>query len=66
VKVEGVGKLLPWGEFWLLQYDPCGHDFYFFRNGWNYADEHVLAEVQRYYPTCDRCGYRQQKSLSSP
>src|SRR5689334_11351777 len=54
-RVEGIGRVLEWGELWLLIYDNCGHDQYFFRNQWNYRREQVEREVRAYYATCAAC-----------
>lgn len=65
--VAGIGEVLQWGELWLLVYDSCGHEQYFFRGPMNYEWHQVEHEVRQYHAECQQClADAKRKRLENP
>jgi hypothetical protein len=63
VYVEGIGQALPWGDWWKLIYDDCGHQEQFPRTGHRLSKPaEVEAEVRRHYPMCICCAWAAARS----
>ena len=56
VQVEGIGRVYEHGEWWVLQYHPCGHETWFDRVTHRLFDPSDVEQVVRkFYGDCVLC-----------
>ena len=56
MQVEDIGRVCEHGEWWMLQYEPCGHETWFDRVTHRLFDPVKVEEVVRkFYADCVLC-----------
>jgi hypothetical protein len=56
--IDGVGRVIEWGEWWKLIYDGCGHETWFDRVVCRlFEPARVEQVVLSYYAACQSCAW---------
>jgi hypothetical protein len=61
VRVDDIGQLLGWSEFWKFRYDGCGHETFFPRDhsvGYD-TTIWIVRAIRQYHATCWECAHPQ-------
>ena len=65
--MEGVGRIIEWGEWWKLIYYGCGHETHINRVTRRLFDAADVEQVVlKFYAQCQECSCPRKRMTSEP